>query len=294
MAFDLGDPIPLTFETYDVATMLVPTDVTTAVLTITLPDQSAVTPAVVKTSTGVYAPTAPYVSTQAGIHRVSWVGTIGGTTQFKTDTFNVLPADPRFLISLADARRGLGTTAANTVKDEDLRTYIAAATPIMEDIVGSILRQSRVESYDGGSTQINLLWPPLISVTSVIESYGSSSQRTLTAQDIFAGSGLDSYGYTVDLVSGIITRRASGVAMPFAAGKRNIQVTYVAGRSSVTGNILLATRRLIRHLWQQEQQGFRPPMSGPDTSMGTTPMGFAVPKAVLEMCADSTRISGIA
>jgi len=44
----------------------------------------------------------------------------------------------------------------------------------------------------------------------------------------------------------------------------------------------------------QEQQGLRPQMGAPDTSMGLTPSGFAVPRAVIEMCAGDTRAPGLA
>ena len=291
MAYDLGDPIPLIFKTVDAAGA--PVNVTAATLTVTLPDGTSVAPAVgLPSPVGTYAPSTPYVSSQAGIHRVSWVGT-GTSAQAYSDVFNVLASDPRFLISLADARLGIGVTAANTMKDEDLRTYIAAATPIMEDIVGPILRATHVETYDGGAPSIALLWAPMISVSSVVESYGSTVRYTLNPVDVFSGGGTDAYGYTVDLGSGLMTRRAAGVAIPFAAGRRNVQVTYISGRTSVTANVLLATRRLIRHLWQSEQQGFRPPMSGPD-ALTKTPSGFAVPFAVIEMCAAATRAPGLA
>ena len=292
MAFDLGDPIPLTFTTRDATGALAA--VTTAVLTITLPDGTSVLPPVAVVSTGTYAPTTPYISTVAGLHQVSWVGS-GANAQDYADTFNVMATDPRLLISLAEAKAGLGITASSAAKDEDIRSVIAAATPIMEDIVGPILRTTRVETYDGGTSQINLLWSPLISITSIIESYGSSYQRTLTAQDIFAGGSSDAYGYSVDLTTGIVTRRATGVAMPFANGKRNIQVTYISGRATISGNILLATRRLIRHLWMQEQQSFRPNVvAAPDPNLTVTPAGFAVPRSVVELCADSTRPPGLA
>ncbi len=289
MAFDLGDPIPLTFTTKDATGALAA--VTTAVLTITLPDGTSVTPAVTTPSVGVYTPSTPYISTQAGIHRVSWVGT-GVNPQTYTDTFNVLASDPRFLISLDEARRALVLSAGNTARDDDLRTYMAAATPIMEDIVGPILRVTRTETYDGGTPQITLLWAPIISIATIIESYGSNYQRTLTAQDIFSGSGsLDAFGYTVDTTTATVTRRAAGIAIPFAFGKRNIQVSYISGRTAVTGNVLLATRRLIRHLWEQDQRLFR--QQHPTTEIALTPSGFAVPRAVIEMCADSSRPPGI-
>jgi hypothetical protein len=289
MAFDLGDPIPLSFTTRDATGALAA--VTTAVLTITLPDATSVTPAVAAVTTGTYAPTSPWISTQAGMHRVSWVGS-GTNAQTFTDTFNVLPADPRLLISLDEARKGLVLAAGNAVKDDDLRTYIAAATPIMEDIVGPILRTTRTESYDGGGMQICLLWAPIISIASIIESYGGSYFRTLNAQDVFSAGSTDPFGYSVDLTTGTITRRAAGVATHFASGLRNVQVTYVSGRAAVTGNLLLATRRLIRHLWEQDHRAFR--QQHATTEVVLTPMGFAVPRAVIEMCADSSRPPGLA
>jgi hypothetical protein len=289
MAFDVGDPIPLIFRTIDAAGN--PADVTTAVLTVTLPDGTSVTPAVGAPSpVGTYQPAVPYIATQAGIHRVSWVGT-GVNAQSLTDAFNVLPADPGYLISLAEARRGIRMTG--TVTDEDLRSLIADVTPIIENIVGSILPTQHVETYDGGSTQISLLWSPVISVTSIVESYGSTYVRALTAPDIFTGAGgSDIYAYTVDLVTGIITRRAGGVAMAFPGGKRNIQVSYTAGRTTVGGNILRATRYLIRHLWQMEQ-GQVPLVNG--QPMASSPvLGFAVPNIVIEMCGADTRPQGLA
>ena len=280
MAFDLGDPIPLTFTTRDATGALAA--VTTAVLTITLPDGTSVLPPVAVVSVGTYAPTTSYYSTLAGRYRVSWVGS-GANAQGYTDVFNVRPVDSGQLISLAEARTALGTQPANTTKDEDLRGVISDATPIMEDLCGSLLSKTRVETYDGGTSQINLLFAPLLSITSIIESYGSNYIRPITGQDIFTGSALDSFGYSVDLITGIVTRRAAGVAIPFAFGKRNVQITYVSGRTIIGGNILRATGLLVRQLWLLSgQQGLRPVMGSPDTNT-TIIRGFAVPNAVIEM-----------
>ena len=289
MAFDLGDPVPLTFTTKDATGALA--SVTTAVLTITLPDGTSVSPAVAAVSVGTYAPTTPYISVQSGMHRVSWVGS-GANAQNYGDVFNVLAADPGFLISLADARAGLILSPGQTAKDEDLRAYIAAASPIMEDLVGPILRTARVDTYNGGTSQIMLTFAPLISVGSVIESYGTTYQRTLTLQNIFAGTVADAFGYTFEPQQGTVTRRAAGIAVPFVYGKRNIQITYVSGRATVGGNILLATRRLVTHLWRQDQQWARPGVPAED--MVVTPAGYAVPRAVVEMCRGDLRIPGFA
>jgi len=292
MAFDLGDPIPLTFTVKNASG--IPENATSMVLTITLPDATTATPANTGL-VGVYTPTAPYIPTLAGRYLASWVATGTNACAFM-DSFDVAPADAGGIISLADARAALGIQAANTTKDEDLRAFLAAATPIMEDLCGPLLRKTRVETYDGGTSQINLLFAPLLSITSITESYGASYVRAITAQDIFSGGSLDTFGYSVDLVTGIVTRRAAGVAINFATGKRNVQITYVSGRAVIGGNILLATRLLVRHLWLLSgQQGNRPQMGAPDTSMTTTPSGFAVPRAVVEMVGGAdTRPQGLA
>ena len=287
MTVDLGDIYLLAFSVTDATGA--PANAPACAVTVTLPDLTTVTPVVTNAVIGTY--TASYPTTLAGRHAVHWVAT-GTNASVYDDVFDVM-VPGRMLISLADTKAGLGITG--TAKDEDIRAVITAATPIMEDICGPLLRQTRVESYDGGASQISLLWAPIISVTGIIETYGSNYTRALTQQDIFSGSGLDAFGFTVDLVTGIVTRRAIGAAINFASGKRNIQITYVSGRTAISGNILLATRRLIRHLWSQEQQSFRPNVfTAPDPNMTTTPAGFAVPRAVVELCADSTRAPGLA
>ena len=104
--------------------------------------------------------------------------------------------------------------------------------------------------------------------------------------------GYDSYGYTIDLDTGILTRRASGVAINFIAGVRNIQVAYTSGRVEIPGNVKRAYRLLIRHLWQLEQNRV-PLVDSQQELLGYTPSGFAVPNAVIELCASSARAPGI-
>lgn len=287
MAYDLGDPIPLVFKTVDAAG--VPANVTTAALTITLPDGSTALPAIGAPSpTGTYQPTTPYISTQVGEHKVRWVGS-GTNAQNYTDVFEILPADPGFIISLAEARASLRLPSGQTVDDEDLRSLIASATPVMEDLCGPIIARAHTETYDGGARQLALIYNPVITVTSIIESYGASYVRTLTLQDPFAGTGFDSFGYTIDSVTGIVTRRAAGIAVPFASGTRNIQVVYTAGRALLPANIVRATRRLVRFMWQQEMQGQRPNGSVPDAAASTTPSGYLVPNAVKALCGPELR-----
>lgn len=286
---DLGDPVVLTFNVTDGNGA--PADAGASVLTVTLPDASTIQPAVVHAGVGVY--TATFVTTQAGRHGVRWVAT-GANAQTYADVFNVAPAAPGLLISLAEARGALGNVpAAATAKDEDLRTAISEATPILEDLVGPIIPRVCDEWHDGGQGVVRVLYAPLISVTAVVESWGSFT-RNLT-QDVLDVGPFSAYGFTVDLVDGFVQRRVVGRAGVFPRGRRNVHVTYTAGRSVVSPNIYKGARRLIRHLWQQEQQAFRPAMGQPDANpMALTPSGFAVPRAVIEILGAEVREIGLA
>jgi len=285
--YEVGDVYDQTFTIKDGnGTLTTPSPVSCS---LTLPDGTSGSPTVTVLSVGLVQVT--YTIVQIGQHSLVLTGTLGSATFTQSDVFNVSAnAGTTFIVSLADARTAIGLPTSDTSKDEALRTVIAGCTPIIEDLIGPCVSTTRTETYDGGNPQIALNFAPVLSITSIIESYGTVVY-TLTAQNIFGGSGLDAFGYTVDLTTGIITRRASGVATGFAPGERNIQVVYVAGRV-LKGNQILAARRLIRHLWQSEQQGFRPQLGAPET-MAATPSGFAVPKAVIELCGPDLRTPGI-
>jgi hypothetical protein len=284
---DVGDVYVIAVSTYDTAGVLA--NATTCVITVTAPDGTITTPTVTNPSTGNYQ--ASFTCAQAGSHKVRAVAT--GLVCVYTDTFYVLGTDPGFIISLAEARASLRIAAGQTVNDEDIRFLIASCTAVMEDLCGPILARTVTDTYDGGRTQIALLTTPLISITSIIESAGSGYQHTLTAQDPFTGSGFDSFGYMVDLKEGLITRTASGVAIPFIGGTRNIRVVSVAGRASIPANLIKATQRLVRFTYQQEFQGQRPAGSVPE-AVGATPAGYLVPNAVKAMCAGELRVAGVA
>lgn len=261
------------------------------VLTITLPDGTTQVPTIQHPSAGQFY--YDYVTTQSGRHTVNWSQPTPPNAGTFNDVFYVAAGDPSLIIGLSDARAGLQLAATDTVNDDDLRLFIQAATPIMEDLLGPIVPKARTETYDGGWTHIKLLHRPVLSVASVVESYGSTYERTLTAQNIFDGSTVTAYGYDIDLDTGLIVRRVSGVAAAFPAGRRNVQVTYTAGRGVLQGNHLLAARRVIRSLYQSEKQGGRPSQGSPETPT-YTPSGFAVAPIVIELCADALRPPGIA
>lgn len=273
MAIDIGDPVVLTFTVTDTAGA--PANASSATITVTLPDDSTSAPTVTNPVTGTY--TATYITTQAGHHRVRCVAS-GTNASTQTDVFDVAASDPGYIIGLAEARRAIGQAAAG-VKDEDLRTYLEAMTLIIEDLAGPQLKATgRTWTADGG-TQSILLPSAVSAVTSVTES-GS----TLTPN----------VDYTVNLRAGIVHRGNVPTSYVFLPGNQNIVITYTVGATAIPANVRLAARRLLRHLWQSEQQGYRPDMGSPDGAVAYTPAGYAVPRAVVELLRPNQNQPGIA
>ena len=235
---------------------------------VTLPDGTTATATVTKASTGNY--TATYTATQAGRHRVAWSGSganSGGLPY--VDLADVWPTDPRLIISLADARAALNVPTGTRVNDDELRLYIAATTPVIEDIVGPVLAATVVESRDGDGRQGLPLYELPTAVIGVVE-----DGVTLTAVDYY----LDAHG--------ILWRGASKGAGRWSTSGR-VVVTYTVGGASIDPNIILAAREQVRFLWQVGQQGQRPAFNGGGGDTGYTPTGYAVPNRVMELCAAS-------
>lgn len=236
--------------------------------TVTLPDGTTTTATVVKASTGNYVAT--YTCTQSGRHRVKWTASGANSGGFPyTDVADVWPVDPRFIISLADARAALNVPAGTRVNDDELRLYIAAATPVIEDICGPVLAATVVESRDGNGRSGISLYQLAATVTGVVE-----NGVTLTAADYY----LDE--------AGILWRGSSRGSGSWSNTGR-VVVTYTVGASTVDPNVILAAREEVRFLWQVGQQGQRPAFNGGDTTTGYTPTGYAVPNRVLELLAAS-------
>src|ERR1019366_3869970 len=117
--------------------------------------------------------------------------------------------------------------------------------------------------------------PAVYPLTSVTE-YQGLAQFTVSPEPL--GGAQDGFGYTFEASTGIITRRSTGGgAVNFPIGVRNVVVVYSAGGGPIAANVRLATRALVAHLWQHDQQGFRPGIGGqpPPGATAYTPSGFA-------------------
>jgi hypothetical protein len=287
MAIDLGDVATLAIQIKDSTGTLA--NAGSLVCTLTLPDGTTTTPSVSNPSTGNYQ--ISYLTVQVGRHSIRWVAT-GANAATYSDSFDVIAGDSGYLCSLQDLRDELNLTSTNTVHDDELRLYLSATTPIIEDLAGPQLRTTFTEQFDGGVQNILLRHAPITTVTTVIEYWGSYS-FTLTQAATPSDAG--QYSFTVDAAIGTITRRTpSGAATFFAAGLRNIHVTYTVGSGNVPGNVRLAARRQAAHLYRTSQQGSRPSFGTGDVELAVTPSGYAVPRSVIELVKPNRRPPGIA
>ncbi|MBX3435955.1 MAG: hypothetical protein KF861_00470 [Planctomycetaceae bacterium] len=249
----------------------------TVILTVTTPDGSTVTPTVTEDA-GTY--TATVETTWPGRYLLGWAKDAAPAAAY-TDILDVWPADPRFLISLAAARAAVGWGVNDTKNNDDLRLFTAAATPVIEDIVGAVLMRSIVQTSDGGKTGI-ALWERPASATDV-------------TQVKVNGAVQDAGTYTVDPNAAIVYAGSSNAPTRFPFGRQNIEITYTTGSNQISPNVRLATAELVRHLWQVGRQGGRPGWGADESAEAQvyTPSGFAVPKRVIELCAPTPRLPGI-
>lgn len=214
---------------------------------------------------------ATFVPDMAGRWRLRWTSSGTDAVGAYSDVVDVWPSDPNFIISLDDARLALNL-APNTDPAllDDLRLYIASATPVIEDIVGPVPKRTETH-YVGKGWQYAALYHKVDTLTSVV--YDDASVVPTAAYEFDAGPGLLTF------------------KRPLSQG---VTITYTTGSTIVPQNVRLATRELVRHWWQQGRQGVR---SGPTEAPGGpgyTPSGFAVPKRVIELCGPKKLTGGFA
>ncbi len=231
MSIDLGDTYRLSMRNLSAAGDL--TTATNMALTITRPDDTTVVvDPVVAGSTGVY--TYDYLTTQPGRHLARWVATGTGAGAY-VEAFDVLPANPAYLISLRDVKEVLNIPQSTTTYDEELRIYAESATRAAENHRDEILakRSFVYETYCYNSSSVVLPRVPVVSLTSITSINGAG---TYNVGD-----------YHVNSVTGRVTGIGGGHFNGLLA------FTYVAGYSVVPSAFLLAVRLIVQHLWETQR-----------------------------------------
>lgn len=277
--YDLGDPVPLTVQTYDATGTLA--DAGAITVTITHPDGLTTdTPTPTHPSTGQYQ--TDYMAAEPGHYDVRWVAT-GANTSAYTDSFDVLEANPRYIVSLADAKELL-RFANTTASDEEIRRYNAAATELIETYLDQIVVRKPITaeehyyndyhhrpgrrlvtpstgSYSAASTQLWVNHRPVLSLTSLGTIDGLYTWNTA--------------GLHVDRDTGEITPLPG-----FPSLWGDITIDYVAGYQIIPPRIQEAARIVIQHLW-----GLRRGLAGNlvTQQLPGFNIGYALPQSVKDL-----------
>lgn len=172
------------------------------------------------------------------------------------------------MITLEEAKTHLNITG--TADDDELRGFIEAATPVVEDVVGPVVVRSYTEVDSQGGPFLTLANCPVVSLTSL-------------AAVLTSGTSYDVDGLDLDGQNGIVRRLDGG---RFCGPLR---ITYKAGRAVVPANITQAAKEIVRHMWETQRghSGARPGFGEEDFAV--TGSGFTVPRRVMELLAPHRR-----
>ena len=264
---EAGDTITFSTKLYDKdpavdssAALVNPSSVS---LTIYVNDVSVATPTIsaTPTPTGVFS--YKYPTTTYGRHRGRWLFTMAdGSTSAYVEVFDVQPLDPGFIISLQDAKQHLNIPASKTTNDEEIRGWLAAITPVVEDYVGPVLPRTVTETVTGTNV-LNLTYSPIMAIVSVTPWYQGAAYSPSMLR-------FDEFGNLVLAYGG-----------PFFGG--TFTVVYTVGMNPIPPNITAAVRIILKHLWETQRGTSGSPYQGEDETIPDIGMGFAVPNRAIEL-----------
>ena len=204
---------------------------------------------------------------------------------------NITTPGGQTLVSLGEVKDYLNISTTDRSRDAKLLRFIEQLTPVIEGITGDITQKVIAnEMHDGGSSRISLLRHPVVAIQSVTEYLGPVEYRLNQIPTGRPDLGT-MYSYMFEQDRSIVRRGPGGAVMPFFGGTDSVDVTYIAGLTSVPPNVTQAACELVRTHFQLTQQGRpRPGGSQVDDDESTRPiMGFFVSGRVREMLAPNVR-----
>lgn len=206
-------------------------------------------------------------------------------------------ADPFDVLTLAEAKSALRIGATDVSIDDRLGLAITNVSRQIDRFIGPVIQRTvTAELHDGAtdSAICNTVWTRLMPVTSIttVTEYRAGVPTVLVAETL--GSLVDGYlaepyDYDAALLSGeIIRRNAAGRTKPFASGRRNIAVTYIAGRvttvTAVDPGYKEAALIVLRNLWRSDEQSIG--AVGEYTTPASNFPADGIPSAVRDLLGD--------
>lgn len=172
------------------------------------------------------------------------------------------------VLTLPEAKLHLNIAAATTTYDDELTATIAAAEAVITQRVGPLEPTTITTRITAAGSELALPVTPVISLTTVTNSGGSS---------------LDAGLFFTDPDAGLVTY-LSGTAF----GSTAYTVVYQAGRATCPPDLLLAVKELVRHLWESQRSAARFPGMGDDEPAPAA--GYLLPYRVQELIAPHVQI----
>lgn len=203
-------------------------------------------------------------------------------------------ADTLDIVTLAEAYRATNNPAA-TGHDDELAQWITAVSRRIDKACGPVVQRTiSNELHDGGTARIRLDWDHVDSVTTLTE-YVDTTGTTLSAE---TNASKPADAYMLETLGGVswVRRRASGADDTFASGRKNIDVTYVAGRyadtASVDGLFKMAVGSILRRLWARDAGAWA--RGGDPFDTGSQAFFDAFKQSMKEFLADEVRAPAVA
>ena len=199
-----------------------------------------------------------------------------------------MAADTLDLITLSESMDAIGR-AGDTLSSDDttrLEAFTTAVSRHLDWLCGPVVaRTITSESHDGGGYLIALDYSPVSNVDALTV-YANTTATSLTSESNTTKSASD---FLLEPSTGIVYRRGSNVDRQWEPGRRNVIVTYQAGRYATTATVdrrfKESAKIIVRHLFALEHG------SGGELFAEGLPSGFAVPARALELVAQDRRLN---
>ncbi|MGH9248102.1 MAG: hypothetical protein ACRD0W_01070, partial [Acidimicrobiales bacterium] len=218
------------------------------------------------------------VSAQAGRYVGYWLAT-GANAGAHTQIFVVRTATETAIVSLDEAKEHINHPATSTTPDQELERMIGSATEVVEYFCGPIVRRSYTDEVVGGCAELILHHDQVVSLTSVTPILTSAPSVILADLDVSP--------------TGIV-RHKSG--LPISSGP--LRVVYVAARTDIPDNLILAALIIVKHLWDTQRGPGAPSVlgrQGGGEELTFLPvMGFAIPNRAMDLMKLHPAPAGIA
>ena len=164
------------------------------------------------------------------------------------------------LLTLAEGYQAVNIPSASG-HDLELGSWITGISERIDELCGPVVaRAITAETHDGGRHRIPLRKAYATAASSVVE-YDLTVSLTLDAE---TPGTQPAEAYLLDPVGNgelvWVRRRSAGMDWQFPRGRRNVVVTYTAGRAADTASVApkfkVATGAILRRLWQRDQGGW--------------------------------------